>query len=92
MTQYELESQWITQEGIPGVNYRFSDLVRILSGEYSGQTAEVISLISIEPEPVYVVVLPPNEKSVVLPQRELEATGASVGRRLTLMPLSKRRS
>ena len=29
MTQYELESRWVTAEGIPGVNYRSSDLVRI---------------------------------------------------------------
>ena len=35
MTQFVLESRWITAEGIPGVSYRFSDLVRIKSGEYS---------------------------------------------------------
>ena len=86
MTQYELESRWITAEGIPGVSYRFSDLVRIKSGEYSGQTVEVIALISIEPEPIFVVVLPPNEKSVVLPQSELEATGSTGGRSLLIMP------
>jgi hypothetical protein len=79
MTQYELESRWITQEGIPGVSYRFSDFVRIQSGEYASQTAEVISLLALEPEPMYMVVLPPNEKSVVLPQSELAATGSSGG-------------
>jgi hypothetical protein len=79
MTQYELESRWVTPEGISGVSYRFSDLVRIKSGAYSGQTAEVISLISLEPEPLYMVVLPPNEKSVVLPQSELEPTGSTGG-------------
>jgi hypothetical protein len=79
MTQYELESRWVTPEGISGVSYRFSDLVRIKFGEYSGQTAEVISLISLEPEPLYMVVLPPNEKSVVLPQSELEPTGSTGG-------------
>jgi hypothetical protein len=41
---------------------------------------------SIEPEPIYVVVLPPNEKSLVLPQSELEPTGSSAGRTLKLMP------
>jgi hypothetical protein len=86
MTQYELESRWVTAEGISGVSYRFSDLVRIRSGEYSGQTAEIIALVSLEPEPVYMVVLPPTEKSVVLPQSELEATGSSNGRTLQLMP------
>ena len=87
MTQYELESRWITAEGIPGVSYRFSDRVRIKSGEYSGQTAEVISLMSIEPEPIYVVeIFPPYGKSVVLPQSELEPTGSTAGRTLKLMP------
>ena len=84
MSQYELESRWTTTEGIPGVSYRFSDLVRIKSGDYSGQTAEVIALISLEPEPIYVVVLPPNEQSVVLPQKALESTGSTAGRTLVL--------
>lgn len=84
MTQYQLESLWVTEEGITGVSYRFSDLVRIKSGAYSGQTAEVIALIAIEPEPIYVVVLPPKETSVVLPQSELEPTGAVGGRTLEL--------
>jgi hypothetical protein len=86
MSQFELESRWLTAEGVPGVNYRFSDLVLIKSGEYSGQTAEVIALLAIEPEPVYIVVLPPNERSVVLPQSELESTGAAAGRTLELVP------
>jgi hypothetical protein len=85
MTQYELESRWTTVEGISGVNFRFSDAVRIKSGDFSGETAEVIALLALEPEPVYMVVLPPNEKSLVLPQSELESTGASAGRALHLV-------
>ena len=84
MTQYELESRWITPEGIPGVIFRFSDLIRIKSGEHAGQTAEVISLIAVEPEPTYMVVLPPNEKSLVLTQQELEPIGSNAGRTLVL--------
>jgi hypothetical protein len=84
LTQYELESLWVTAEGIPNVNYRFSDLVRIGTGEYTGQTAEVIALLALEPEPVYGVTLPPNEKFVVVPQGQLESTGSSAGRTLSL--------
>jgi hypothetical protein len=73
-TQYELESRWVTEQGIPGVNYRFGDLVQIKAGEYSGQTGKVIALISIEPEPVYVVILPPDEKSTVVSQRLLQSS------------------
>jgi len=83
-TQYELESRWITDEGIPGVNYRFSDLVRIRAGDYEGQTAEVIALLSIDPEPKYGVILPPNEQFLMLSQQELEFTGRSTGRTLSL--------
>jgi len=81
-TEYELESRWITPQGIPEVAYRFSDLVQIKSGEHSGQTGEIIALISVQPEPVYGVVLPPNEKFVVVPERELTPTGSSTGRKL----------
>jgi hypothetical protein len=84
LTQYELEKRWVTAEGIPNVSYRFSDLVRIKSGEYKGQTAEVIALLALEPKPVYGVTLPPNEKFVVIPQHELEPTGSSAGRTLSL--------
>ena len=84
LTQYELENRWVTAEGIPNVNYRFSDLVRLRSEEYSGQTAEVIALLGLEPEPVYGVTLPPNEKFVVVPQGELEPSGLSAGRTLSL--------
>jgi hypothetical protein len=83
-TQYELESRWITSEGIPGVSYHYSDLCRIKSGEHAGQTAEVIALLSIDPQPRYGLVLPLDEKFVVLPQNDLESTGLSAGGRLVL--------
>lgn len=85
-TQYDLESQWITPEGIPNVGYRFSDLVRINSGEYSGMTGEIISLISVQSEPVYGIVLPPDEKFVIVTERELDPTGSNAGRKLILHP------
>jgi hypothetical protein len=82
MTQQELESRWQTTEGIAGVRYRFSDLVIIKSGRNAGKTAEVIALISLDPEPIYLVVCPPKEHSEALPQSELEPTGANTGRTL----------
>ena len=91
MSQYELESRWITAEGIADVSHHFGDLVRIKSGEYSGHSAEVIALLALEPEPMYMVIVPPNEKvivspqkSVVLHQSELEPTGATSGSELKL--------
>ena len=78
-TQYELERRWISPEGISGVSYRYSDLVRITSGTHIGETAEVIALFSIHPEPTYGVVLPPGERFAVVSQHDLEATGMNNG-------------
>jgi hypothetical protein len=88
--QHELESRWITPEGIPGVSYRFGDLVRIKLGDYSGQTAEAIALLALEPEPIYVVALPPEEKSLVLPQSGLESVAENTGRQLTLRIMKRK--
>ena len=82
MTQKELEKRWQTTEGIDGVRYRYSDLVLIKSGRNAGKTAEVIALISLDPEPMYLVVFPPKEEPHALRQSELEPTGASTGRTL----------
>ena len=67
------------------MNYRYGESVRIKMGEYVGQTGEVIALFAIDPQPKYGVVLPPNEKFVWIVQSDLESTGVSSGRTLTLM-------
>jgi hypothetical protein len=84
-TQYELESNWISAEGMPGVNCRYGDIVRIKTGEHAGETGEVIALLSIEPAPTYGVVLPPDEKFVVVFQNDVETTGLNSGGTLTLV-------
>jgi hypothetical protein len=85
LSHYELESRWVTEAGIPGVDFGFSDLVRIKSGQYAGQAAEVISLLSIEAEPLYMVEIASNGKSVALSQSDLDPTGRSAGRTLELI-------
>jgi hypothetical protein len=82
-TQYDLESRWITTDGIRGVNCRYGDIVRISTGEHAGETALVIALFSIDP-PKYGVTLTSNEKFLWLSDDDLESTGVSSGRRLTL--------
>jgi hypothetical protein len=84
-TQYDLESAWITSEGIPGVSYRYGDIVRVRTGERAGETGEIIALHSIHPEPNYGIVLPPNEKFVWMLQHDLESAGSNSGRTLTLI-------
>jgi hypothetical protein len=47
--------------------------VRIKSGDLAGQTGSVISVISIEPMPIYLVELGNNGADVQIKQSELEA-------------------
>jgi hypothetical protein len=84
-TQYDLESQWITSEGIAGVEFRYGDIVRIKNGEHAGVTARVIALFSTEPEPKYGVVFPPQETFAWVEQKDLESTGANSGATITLI-------
>jgi hypothetical protein len=84
-TQYDLESRWITAGGIPGVNYHYGDIVRIKTGEHAAETAEVIALLDVDPEPKYGIVLPPNEKFVVMSQNDLESTGSNSGGKLIMV-------
>jgi hypothetical protein len=89
-TQYDLESKWISAEGMPGVNCRYGDVVRIKTGKYIGDTGEVIALLSTEPMPKYGVVLPPDEKFVVVDQNDVETTGLNSGGTLTLVKPGER--
>jgi len=84
-TQYDLERAWTASAGIPGVNYRYGEIVRIKMGDHVGQTGEVIALFAIDPEPKYGIVLPPNEKFVWVVQSDLESTGVNSGGTLTLI-------
>ena len=70
MNQYELEGLWVNSS-LPGVAYRFGDVVRVTSGEQAGEAGRVVALLTIEPGPVYVIELPTG-RSLVLPQSDLE--------------------
>jgi len=84
MSQYEIESQWITPEGIPGVAFRFGDIVRLKNSEFGDQEFVVIALVSLSPKPMFGVTRLPDEKYVTATQEELESTGKSTGRKLVI--------
>ena len=84
-SMYDLESRWISAEGIPEVRHNYGDIVRIKSGDNAGETGQINALSTIEPEPKYGVILPPNEKFIWVLQKDLESTGKNSGRTLTLM-------
>jgi hypothetical protein len=72
MTERDLESRWTTPEGIPGVNFRFGDMVQVCSGDEAGQTARVVALLSVEPTPQYVLEFMSTGESLRVIQREIE--------------------
>jgi len=84
MSQYEIESQWITPDGIAGVAFRFGDIVRLKKAEFSDELFVVIALVSLSPTPMFGVTRLPDEKYVTALQEELESTGRSTGRKLVI--------
>ena len=56
MTHFELESLWVEKR--LKVKFEFDDFVEVLSGERAGEVGRVVSLLTLEPEPGYVVELP----------------------------------
>ena len=54
MTQYELESLWV-KSALPSVAFAFDTKVRAIAGEHNGRAGRVVALLSIDPNPLYVV-------------------------------------
>lgn len=57
LNQYELEQLWV-RGSLPGVAYRFGDVVRLKFGERAGESGRVVALLAVEPAPDYIIELP----------------------------------
>ena len=86
MTQYDLETRWITPEGIDGVDFRFGDVVRVNKDEHRDELYEVIALVSVTPQPQFIVTRVPDEHSLSVLQEDLESVGENTGRKLDPRP------
>ena len=64
MTQQEIESLWI--QNALSVAFRFSDTVRINSGEDLGKTGRIVALFKLEPYPTYVIELMDGSSAVAI--------------------------
>ena len=49
----EIQNHWILGEEIPGVNFSMCKSVLVVSGPYAGQKGQLISLYSLNPEPLF---------------------------------------
>ena len=47
------QNRWILGERVPLTTYRMCQPVRVVAGPHAGEFGELISLFSLEPEPIY---------------------------------------
>jgi hypothetical protein len=73
MTQQEIERLWI--QNALSVAFRFSDTVRIKSGEDLGKTGRIVALFKLDPYPTYVIELPDGSSAVAI-EPDLESVDA----------------
>lgn len=74
MNLEEVNNLWYNSQPIKGIAFGLNDSVRIKSGDLAGQAGSVISIISIEPMPIYLVELGINGEDVQIKQSDLEAS------------------
>jgi hypothetical protein len=48
---------FLNGEAIPGVFYMHNDYVRVISGSSAGSSGSLVSLVEVEPEPLYILEL-----------------------------------
>ena len=70
MNYDELNKLWYELEPIEGLKCKYNDSVRIKSGEFAGQFASVISLLSVEP--ITYLVETNNSGDVSVKETEIE--------------------
>ena len=53
----EIAQAFLDQANIPGVLFSHRDAVRVLAGQHAGKVGELVTVVAVDPEPVYVVEL-----------------------------------
>ena len=72
MLQRDWDDLWYNFEPVPGAAFRLNDAVQIKSGGHAGEGAAVISLLSLEPTPIYLVELGSGGGDIEIAESELE--------------------
>ena len=70
----EADKLWFNSEPIDGVLFAYNDYVQIKSGEFAGEGASIISLISLEPVSYLVELDLPKGGDIKISQTEIEKT------------------
>ena len=72
MNPFDLEELWVSVHGIPDVDFRFGDSVRVKDGEHAGDLGSVVALLAVAPTPLYGVELSLSGMNLTLPKSGLE--------------------
>ena len=73
MNQRELDNLWFSFRPIPGVAFKLNDEVRIKTGGHAGESATIISLVSLEPTPTYIIELDTGGGDIEVAEADLES-------------------
>ena len=65
------DDDWFAGQTVPGGRFRHNESVRIIVGEHAGEFGALISVESLEPEPLYLVELASTGADVLLPDSSL---------------------
>ena len=68
----EVHKLWYNFQQIEGITFGLGDWVGIKAGDYTGQFGSVISILSLEPIPIYLIELGTTGADVQVRQSELE--------------------
>jgi hypothetical protein len=71
MLDQSVLERWMAGAAVPGVGFALAEPVVITAGPLTGTLGTVVSLVSLEPEPVYTVELGPGRGDVHLPDSSL---------------------
>jgi len=70
MSTADLGQTFLNRTPIPGVRFQHNDFVRIIGGIHAGKTGSLVTVLSLSPEPLFIVELESGYDAQV-PQSEL---------------------
>ena len=69
----QVDELWFNQQSVPGAAFKLNDSVEITAGVHAGKSGAVMSLETLEPEPVYVVEMSDGSGDVSVEEHVLTA-------------------
>jgi hypothetical protein len=69
----EIDELWFSSKPVPGVLFSLNDHVKIIKGKYSGLKGIVVFLLTLSPEPRFLVEISSGEQIIGINQSQLDA-------------------